>query len=103
MINWFSDSLGGEAMKFMGSIPAVKYGDIVVLAMKAAAEPAPTIGRAIDHIGFGVADMDELAKKLKDKGVKFTTEPRALGAAKVAFIEGPSGIRIELIQSAPRQ
>ncbi len=101
MIQWFADSLGGEPFKFMGMMPALKYGDITLLASKATGELAPTMGRAIDHIGFGVTDMDELANRLKEKGTKFTTEPRSLGAAKVAFIEGPNGIRIELIQPAP--
>ena len=39
---------------------------------------APTAGRAIDHIGWRVTNLNATAAELKANGVKFTSEPRAI-------------------------
>jgi lactoylglutathione lyase len=97
-LGWYADALGGERGKYLGILPAVRYGKIWVLAQKIREEKAPTIGRSLDHLGWSVADLDGLAEKLKAQGVEFTVEPRPFGPARIAFIEGPGGVRIELVQ-----
>ena len=53
----------------------------------------------IEHIGLGVNDMDAAVAALKARGVRFTTEPRqARPGVRIAFIEGPDRVRIELIE-----
>lgn len=50
------------------------------------------------HIAFIVKDIDSLAEKLKKDGVKFIMEPVQLREdRKIAFIEDPDGVRIQLI------
>jgi lactoylglutathione lyase len=50
------------------------------------------------HIAFIVKDIDSLAEKLKKEGVKFVMEPIQLREdRKIAFIEDPDGVRIQLI------
>ena len=44
--------------------------------------------------------LDAAAVDLKAKGVKFTMEPRPFRNLKIAFIEGPDGVSIELVQPA---
>jgi catechol 2,3-dioxygenase-like lactoylglutathione lyase family enzyme len=61
---------------------------------------APTKGRALDHIGFEVANMDLFAQKLQAQGIDFDTPPRTApnGTTKIAFLTDPWGTYIELTQ-----
>ena len=98
MFKWLSDSFGGERAKLKGRLDALKYGTVWVLAQKAPEPPPPSAGRAIDHLGWRAASLDGTAAELKSKGVKFTTEPRAAGVLKISFVEGPDGLRVEVLQ-----
>lgn len=59
-----------------------------------------TAGHVTDHIGFSVDNLDETIARLRKDGVKVTAEPRAAlgGKLKIAFIEGPDKVRIELVE-----
>jgi catechol 2,3-dioxygenase-like lactoylglutathione lyase family enzyme len=59
---------------------------------------APTKGRAIDHIGFDVKDLDAFAKKLEAQGIKLDVAVRQIPNSKVklAFVTDPWGTYIEL-------
>lgn len=88
---------------------------------------APSPGHAIDHIGFGPWDLDKVVTALTAEGVTFTSNPnprinpacRFTGgngegttpgirrlycaqpdqlAHRVVYVEGPGGVRIELVQ-----
>jgi catechol 2,3-dioxygenase-like lactoylglutathione lyase family enzyme len=66
---------------------------------------APTKGRALDHIGFDVPNLDFTYQKLMLQGVKFDAPPRAVndGKTKVAFLTDPWGTYIELTEGlAPK-
>ncbi|MFB3817631.1 MAG: VOC family protein [Candidatus Methylomirabilales bacterium] len=53
----------------------------------------------IYHMGLKTRDLEAEAAKMKARGVKFTQDVKALpGSGKFAFIEGPDGISIELLQ-----
>jgi lactoylglutathione lyase len=50
-------------------------------------------------VGIEVDDLDEEVAKLKAKGAELTRGPLgAPGGPKIAFLEGPDGVEIELIQ-----
>ena len=98
LMKWISESFGGERAKLKGRIDALKYGPVWVLAQKSNEETAASKGRAIDHLGWGAADLDKSIAELKAKGVKFTSEPRTFGSLKYVFVEGPAGLRVEVIQ-----
>lgn len=55
--------------------------------------------RGLDHFGLRVDDLEKTAEELKKRGATFSVNPgvSALGT-KFAFLEGPEGIRIELVQ-----
>ena len=57
-------------------------------------------GDAFGHIALGVSDIYKKCEDLKRKGVKVTREPGPMkhGGSTIAFIEDPSGYKIELIQ-----
>lgn len=65
--------------------------------------PTPTVGttgRAIDHIGFEIKDLEAFTKKLEAQGIKldrpYTKIPQ-LGIA-IAFIKDPWGTNIEMTE-----
>jgi catechol 2,3-dioxygenase-like lactoylglutathione lyase family enzyme len=61
---------------------------------------APTKGRAIDHIGFDVRNLDEFEKKINALGVKFEAPSRLAGNSrtKIAFLTDPWGTYIEVTE-----
>jgi len=97
---WFAETFGGKVAKFQGQ-DGINYGGVWVTARKGAGEPSA--GHAIDHIGFRPANVDAVVATMKTKNIKVTTEPRPLTlpsgtAMRLAFVEGPGGVRIELVQ-----
>jgi len=53
----------------------------------------------LKHFAFRVDSVDEVAERLKAAGVKFVLEPfDANGGVRIAFLEDPDGVRIELIE-----
>ena len=66
-------------------------------------DATPSQGHSIDHIGFRPLNVDAAVSELKGRNVKIATEPRPLTlpsgvSMRLAFIEGPDGVRIELVQ-----
>ena len=61
---------------------------------------APTRGRALDHIGFEVDDLEAFCEKLKAKGIEFDVEYREVESVelKIAFLTDPAGTYIELTE-----
>ena len=98
---WYKDQFGGTTAKFKGMLDGLTFGGVWLLVQRGDATASE--GHAVDHFGFRTPDLDATAKEFKAKGVKFTTEPRPLrlaGGATVhfAYIEGPAGAKIELVQ-----
>jgi lactoylglutathione lyase len=98
---WYVDKVGGTVGKLKGRIDGIDYGGVWLLAQRG--EAVPSQGHAIDHIGFRPMNVDSVVTGLKAKSVKVTTEPRPLTlpsgvSMRLAFIEGPDGVRIELVQ-----
>jgi catechol 2,3-dioxygenase-like lactoylglutathione lyase family enzyme len=98
-LGWYQQMFGGERSKLKGRIEAVKYTnpDVWLLAQKADGAPRSQ-GRAIDHLGWRATDIDGKIAELKQKGVNVTGEPRDVRDLRVAFVEDPSGVRIELVR-----
>jgi len=64
------------------------------------------LGNAFGHLAIGVDDIYKTCAELKTKGVKVVREPGPMkhGGAVIAFIEDPTGYKVELIeQSGPRE
>jgi catechol 2,3-dioxygenase-like lactoylglutathione lyase family enzyme len=58
---------------------------------------APTKGRALDHIGFEIANLEAFCKKLAAEGIKFDRPYGKLASGVgIAFITDPWGTYIEL-------
>ena len=94
---WYVGAFGGQIERYAGLIPGVRYGNVWVLAKKVGEAQAPTKGRAIDHVSWGFQDLDAAVVELKAHGIKFDSEPISFGGGRIAFIQSPEGVRIELV------
>jgi catechol 2,3-dioxygenase-like lactoylglutathione lyase family enzyme len=77
----------------------------VTLSFSPSATPTvPTQGRALDHIGFEIKNLEGFTKKLEADGIPLTVAYRtvpALGLA-IAFIKDPWGTNIEMTEGLTR-
>ena len=101
MLAWYVDKFGGSLSKLKGRLDGINYGGVWMLAQTGPA--TPSAGHSIDHMGMRPVNVDNAVTALKAKNVKVTTEPRPLTlpsgvSMRLAFIEGPEGVRIELVQ-----
>ena len=81
----------------------IEAGDLAGVSLsygRGAATLVGTKGRAIDHIGFEVKNLDAYAKKLEGLGAKLEAPVRTLpnSTLKVAFLTDPYGTYIELTE-----
>jgi catechol 2,3-dioxygenase-like lactoylglutathione lyase family enzyme len=94
---WYKQRFGGESTRFKGA-DALKYGDMLVLVDKG--DQAPSVGHALDHVGWRVADLDKTLTDLK--GITVMQGPTELHLATAtvhySFVVDPAGTKIELVQ-----
>ena len=78
------------------------FGDTRVIFQRNEA-PKPSSGSVLDHVGFSVADLDATIKGLEADGAKVVTPARDVaGLFKLAFVEDPWGVRLEVVQDAAK-
>ena len=107
-VNWFVEILGGErgecgVFKGAPQIPVQFSGATVIVRGERTGESAGDKGGlewGTDHFAFEVSgDFDAYCEDLMEKGVKFTVEPVQFNpSTRIAFIEAPDGVSIELLQ-----
>lgn len=96
---WYVKTFGAKS-RTGGAFPAA---DLPGVALNFSPSPTPVVatqGRALDHIGFEVKNLEEFCKKLEAQGIKLDrpyTKVAALGIA-IAFIKDPWGSYIELTE-----
>jgi catechol 2,3-dioxygenase-like lactoylglutathione lyase family enzyme len=96
---WYVKTFGAE----IGSrreLPSAMFNgnEVDFLPANGPMPPAPTKGRALDHIGFEVKNLEAFVKQLQADGVTVEIPYRAMPNLdlKTAFIVDPIGTRIEL-------
>ena len=66
------------------------------------APSAPYIG--LDHLGLRVDDVDAATAELKRRGAQVIVEPKTIRpGVRIAFIQGPDDVRIELLERTVRE
>jgi catechol 2,3-dioxygenase-like lactoylglutathione lyase family enzyme len=106
-LKWYVEMFGGDRSKLKGRIDGVKYvnPDVWLLADRADGT-VPSVGHTIDHISWRLTDLDGTVAAMKAKNVKVTTEPRDVPRnnenLRIAMIEDPSGVKIELTRRTPK-
>ncbi|MCH8205112.1 MAG: VOC family protein [Candidatus Hydrogenedentes bacterium] len=101
-VEWYAKVFGGtpKAFKDAVNLKAIRYGDMYLFVKTAVRPPAPTDGRSLDHVGWRFKDFDATIKKLKGLDVKFTMEATEVGDHRIAYIESPSGVKIEIVEAS---
>lgn len=81
-------------------IGRVGYGDVALLwyTRPGQAPLASTLGQAVDHLAFAVADLDAWVAKLTRENVRILRPPYPFGSARAVLVEGPSREALELIE-----
>jgi catechol 2,3-dioxygenase-like lactoylglutathione lyase family enzyme len=103
MRDWYAKVFGAKPRE-TANFPAA---DLPGIALNFTKSPDPTVGtqgRAVDHIGFEVKNLEAFCKKLEADGIKLAVPYRqvpALGIA-IAFITDPWGTYIELTEGLDR-
>ena len=98
---WFEAMLGAEPLRAPGRVDVLLGGQkIFLLKAPGTDKPSPAHPhRGLDHFGLSVKDIDQVAAHLKTKGIRFTAEPHTpRPGIRIAFIEGPEGISIEILE-----
>jgi catechol 2,3-dioxygenase-like lactoylglutathione lyase family enzyme len=99
MRDWYTKMFGGKPRDGAAFVST----DLPGVALNFTKSPDPTVGtqgRALDHIGFEVKNLEEFTKKLEGMGIKLErpyTKVAALNIA-IAFIKDPWGTYIELTE-----
>ena len=107
VLTWLLAKFGGERKQLKGRIDAVRYeaegfSSMWILVQKG--ESVPSIGHAIDHIGWrSTKPLTDTIAELKAKGVEVTSDPRPLNlpngpSINFSYVAGPAGARIELVE-----
>jgi len=102
---WYAKVFGGfpgqrKRVAGPGVIECDYFHRFNVSFSPASGKLAPSRGRAIDHIGFDVTNLEEFEKRLAGQGVKFDAPIREIPNArtKVAFLTDPWGTYIEVTE-----
>jgi len=99
MRDWYTKVFGGKPRDGAAFVTT----DLPGVALNFTKSPDPTVGtqgRALDHVGFEVKNLDEFTKKMEGMGIKLErpyTKVAALNIA-VAFIKDPWGTYVELTE-----
>lgn len=99
MQQWYLEHFGGIEGTRIGQ-PAIDLPGVNLTYGPGDADVAPTQGRAFDHIGFEVNDLQNFVAELERKGITMDrgyTEVASLGIA-IAFLTDPWGTYIELTE-----
>jgi predicted enzyme related to lactoylglutathione lyase len=95
---WYVKNLGATPVGVTGQGTQVKFGNVLVVFLKGQ-EAQRSADSPIDHIGLSYEDLNAHLKQAEEAGAKVLTPPRDVpGLFKVAFIEDPFGIKIEMVQ-----
>jgi predicted enzyme related to lactoylglutathione lyase len=99
---WYMQTFGASPLTSANPAAFISAG-LPGLTMNFAPSQAPVVGiqgRALDHIGFEVKNLEAFTKKLEAQGIKLVSPYRevpALGIS-IAFINDPWGTYIELTE-----
>ena len=100
LLNWYVETFSLER-RARGRIETTT--DVPGMNLSFGNARTPTVGtrgRAIDHIGFEVNDLEAFCKMLEARGIEFDVPYREVPSVelKIAFLTDPSGVYIELTE-----
>jgi catechol 2,3-dioxygenase-like lactoylglutathione lyase family enzyme len=106
--SWYEEKLGGRVVntsEVRGApsiVVAFKGATVIIRGQRTGEEVKDKTGveYGTDHFGFRIeGDFDGFCGDLKKNGVKFIVDPMDFTpTVRIAFIEAPDGVSIELLQ-----
>ena len=99
---WYAKTFGAKALPANPGAAFVQ-DELPGVVLNFTPSPTPTVGttgRALDHIGFEIKNLEAFTKQLEAQGIKLDrpyTKVPALGIA-IAFIKDPWGTNIEMTE-----
>ncbi len=96
---WYAETFGGRTGRD-GKARTVSFPGGRVAIVQGGVPMAGSRGRAIDHIGFEVDDVEAFAARLEAQGITLDLKPTLVGpiATRILFFTDPQGTYIELTQ-----
>jgi len=105
--DWYVEKLGGKVVRSAEVRGApqiyVSLGNFIVIVRgqrpQETANDKPGLEWGVDHFGLRVqGDFDEFCGELRGNGVTFSLEPRDFNpTTRIAFINAPDGVSVELL------
>ena len=99
---WYERVFGGERTRLFDRADALLYGNIWLLASGTEDVLVGTQGRSLDHLGWSFPILDDALAVMREQGVEVTMDARDITtsptAARIAFVNGPDDVRIEVVQ-----
>lgn len=100
---WYAEAFGGKPGTLGDSESGVQFGEAWLLAAKhPGGVPAPTRGRAIAHIAFGLPDLGTAAARLSRSGIEFESPPEVppngRSDAKTALVRAPDRVTVMIVE-----
>jgi len=96
--DWYAKTFGATPIGAPGQAVQAKIGSVILVFLKGQ-EPQTSAGSAIDHIGLSFENLDAALKQAESAGAKILNPVRDVpGLFKLAFIEDPFGIKVEMVQ-----
>ncbi len=77
----------------------VRLGEVALTIYDAEPPLFSTVGQQNDHVAFACPNLDDALAYVRAKGAVVLRAPSRLGGHRVALIEGPDQIAIELVES----
>jgi catechol 2,3-dioxygenase-like lactoylglutathione lyase family enzyme len=96
---WYVKTFGATS-RLGGAFPAAVLPGV---ALNFSSSPTPVVGtqgRALDHVGFEVKNLEEFTRKLESQGIKLAVPYRKVPALDIAiaFFTDPWGTYVELTE-----
>jgi glyoxylase I family protein len=85
---------------YAGADPIVHLVEVAQGAPSAAERAAP--GLAFDHVAFACSGLEEMLRRLDDRGVPKTVQANPVTGQVLVRLEDPSGLCVELVFPAER-
>ncbi|MSO30517.1 MAG: VOC family protein [Acidobacteria bacterium] len=104
LLDWYANTFA-LTKRARGTIATTADAGAINLTFGTAPMPtAPTKGRAIDHIGFEVRNLEAFCRQLEARGITLDVPYREIPslALKIAFLTDPNGTYIELTEGFDR-
>jgi catechol 2,3-dioxygenase-like lactoylglutathione lyase family enzyme len=102
VLGWYAQFMGGERAKLKDHADGLRFGQVWLLVDQyPEGRPASTDERAVDHIGFALADLDSAAQEMGEKGVDvhgLMVPENARTQAKRGYLAGPDGVMIAVVE-----